>query len=74
MLMLTRSGRTTVLKFECDGLRFGERLNYRSLIHPMLKTECVFIRHENGRAVIMFAHAERVARVNYEQLERFTKV
>lgn len=59
---------------DCKSLRFGERINYRSPIHPMLKTECVFMRHEGDRAVVLFVHAEKVARVDYEQIELFCEL
>lgn len=74
MWMHIRSGRTSVSRFDYKSLKFGERINYRSPIHPMLKTECVFVRHEGDRAVVLFAHAEKVARVDYEQIELFCEL
>ena len=51
-------------------LYFGAELDYRSPMDGHL-TRCIYIREENGRAVVMFQHAERVARVDFEQLEWF---
>lgn len=48
-------------------LSFGKNICYRSPIDGHL-TKCVYIRNEGQKAVIMFRHAERVARVNYEDL------
>lgn len=48
--------------------RFGDILLYRSPVDGH-KTPCVYIRDDNGKAVIIFAHAEWVARVNYKTLE-----
>ena len=49
--------------------KFGDRLLYTSPQDSNLRTDCVFIRDDNGRAVIFFAHAEWAARVNYHQLD-----
>lgn len=47
---------------------FGQRLIYESPKADVGDTPCVFIRDDNGKAVIMFEHAEWVARVNYRFL------
>ncbi len=49
---------------------FGEKLLYVSPKVNGLKTPCLFIRDDNGKAVVMFQHAEWAARVNYRQLEK----
>ena len=51
-----------------QGLYFGAILNYRSPVDGHL-TRCVYVREENTRAVVVFRSAERVARVDFEQLE-----
>lgn len=51
-----------------QGLYFGALLNYRSPIDGYL-TRCVYVRGENNRAVVIFDNAEKVARVDYGQLE-----
>ena len=50
--------------------KFGQMLLYQSPIYPELKTECVFIRHNNisGRAIVIFENAKMVASVDYEYL------
>lgn len=51
------------------GLYFGAPLYYRSPIDGHL-TRCVYVREESDtRAVVLFMNAERVARVDSEQLE-----
>lgn len=47
---------------------FGDKVLYCSPIKDDLKTECIFIRDDNGKAVVMFRHAEWAARVNYSRL------
>ncbi len=47
---------------------FGDKLLYQSPYCDWLQTPCVFIRDDNGKAVIMFAHAEWCARVSYNNL------
>ncbi|MCM1223879.1 MAG: hypothetical protein NC548_56445 [Lachnospiraceae bacterium] len=49
------------------GLYFGARIIY---ISPMdgHKTPCVYIRDDGNRAVVIFRHAENVARVDLKQL------
>lgn len=44
---------------------FGDKLIYTSPQKSDLKTPCVFLRDDNGKAVVMFSHAEWAARVNY---------
>ena len=52
-----------------QGLYFGALINYRSPIDEHL-TRCVYVRKENEeRAIVLFAHADRVAKVDFEQLE-----
>lgn len=55
--------KSTTPKFE-----FGDNLLYTSSQKQELKTPCVFIRDDNGKAVIIFKNAEWVARVNYNFL------
>lgn len=50
--------------------RFGDLLYYTSPMKPQLRTRCVFVRNDDGKAVILFEHAEFVARVNYKYLSR----
>lgn len=47
--------------------KFGDLLYYTSPQKP-LRTRCVFVRDDDGKAVILFEHAEFVARVNYVYL------
>lgn len=51
------------------GLYFGAPLYYRSPKVSGLKTPCIYIRNDENRAIVIFRNAEKVARVNYEQLE-----
>ena len=53
---------------------FGQRLNYKSQRLEGLTTPCIFIRDDNGKAVIMFKHAEFVARANYHLLSPYKEV
>lgn len=55
-----------------QGLYFGARLLYRSPIDGH-KTRCVYVREDGERAVVLFRHAERVARVDREQLEWYRR-
>ena len=48
--------------------KFGDMLLYVSPMIENLETPCVFIRDDNGKAVIMFRNAEWSARVNYRFL------
>ena len=48
--------------------KFGDKLFYNSPVRKGLRTECIFIRDDNGRAVIMFSNAEWAARANYNLL------
>ena len=50
------------------GLYFGAILNYRSPVDGYL-TRCVYVREENNKAVVIFKRAERVTKVNYDNLE-----
>lgn len=50
--------------------KFGEKVMYISPNNPSLKTPCVFIRDDCGKAVIIFESAEWVARVNYKFLSK----
>ena len=52
-----------------QGLYFGAPLYYNSPKVPDLKTPCVYIRKDKDRAVVIFNNAEKVARVDYNQLE-----
>lgn len=51
---------------------FGEKLIYNSPMKQGLKTKCLFIRHDpfTNRAVVMFANAVSVAKVDYNDLSK----
>lgn len=49
---------------------FGDVVIYTSPKDPNTKKPCVFIRDDSGWAVVMFQHAEWVARVNYLYLSK----
>lgn len=51
--------------------KFGDKLKYISPMIDNFKTPCVYLRDDNGKAVIMFRNAEWCARVNYRHLEEF---
>lgn len=53
-----------------NGLHFGDKLKYISPIIQGLETPCVFVRDDDGKAVVLFQSAEWVARVNYHLLYR----
>lgn len=55
-----------------QGLYFGALLLYRSPVDGH-KTRCVYIRNDGERAVVLFQHAESVARVDHKQLEWYRK-
>lgn len=46
-------------------LEFGDRLKYMSPFVSGLETPCIYLRDDNGKAVVVFENAEWVARVNY---------
>ena len=50
------------------GLYFGAVLNYVSTLDGH-RTRCVYVRENDGRPVVLFLNADRVARVDYECLE-----
>lgn len=52
---------------------FGDKIYYNSPVKQGLSTECVFIREDNGKAIIMFPHAERTAIVCYENISTMPK-
>lgn len=56
------------------GYKFGDKLFYNSPVRKGLRTECVFIRDDNGRAVIIFSNDEWVVRANYNLLSRQNNV
>ena len=47
--------------------KFGDLLYYTSPQKPR-RTRCVYVREDAGKAVVLFKHAEFVARVNYSYL------
>lgn len=47
--------------------KFGDLLYYTSPQKPH-RTRCVYVRDDAGKAVVLFRHAEFVARVNYVYL------
>ena len=47
--------------------KFGDLLYYTSPQKPH-RTRCVYVREDAGKAVVLFKHAEFVARVNYVYL------
>lgn len=49
--------------------KFGDKLYYTSPQNSNLRTLCVFIRDDKGKAVVFFAHAEWAARVGYLYLD-----
>lgn len=49
------------------GLYFGARIVYISPVDGH-KTPCVYLRDDGNRAVVIFRHAENVARVDPKQL------
>lgn len=49
---------------------FGDVLRYTSPQNHVQQTLCVFVRDDNGRAVVFFQHAEWAARVNYKFLSK----
>lgn len=49
-------------------LKFGDKLKYASPIVQGLETPCIYLRDDNGKAVVIFKDAEWVARVNYRLL------
>ena len=51
--------------------QFGDLLYYTSPLN-LHKTRCVYVRDDAGKAVVLFMHAEFVARVNYAYLKRLT--
>lgn len=55
-----------------QGLYFGALLLYRSPIDGH-KTRCVYVRDDGKRAVVLFRHAESVARVDHRQLEWYRR-
>lgn len=55
-----------------QGLYFGAHLLYRSSIDGH-KTRCVYVRDDGEWAVVLFCHAESVARVDHMQLEWYRK-
>lgn len=46
-------------------LKFGDKLKYASPFVHGLETPCIYLRDDNGKAVVIFKDAEWVARVNY---------
>jgi hypothetical protein len=52
-----------------NGYKFGDHLIYTPLFKtPMKGTGCLYIRDDDGLAVVLFENAEWVARVNYSNL------
>jgi len=49
---------------------FGDKVVYISPMVQGLETPCIFVRDDDGKAVVIFQHAEWVARVNYRLLFR----
>lgn len=47
--------------------KFGDLLYYTSP-QKLHRTRCVYVREDAGKAVVLFKHAEFVARVNYAYL------
>lgn len=48
--------------------RFGDELLYIPQVSDRRETPCVFIRDDNGNAIVCFSNAERVAKVDYKSL------
>lgn len=57
------------MKYEF-GYKFGDVLTYTSPTDNKLKTPCVFVRNDQGKAVILLSYAEWVARVSYSSLSK----
>lgn len=55
-----------------QGLYFGALLLYRSPIDGH-KTRCVYVRDDGENAIVLFRHAENVARVDHKQLEWYCR-
>lgn len=55
-----------------QGLYFGALLLYHSPLDGH-KTRCVYVRDDEDRAVVLFCHAENVARVDHKQLEWYRR-
>ncbi len=52
-----------------NSYKFGDHLIYTPLFKtPMKGTCCLYIRDDDGLAVVLFENAEWVARVNYSNL------
>lgn len=49
---------------------FGDVIAYSPPQRNCNKIPCVYIRDDNGKAVVFFKRAEWAARVNYENLTR----
>lgn len=47
---------------------YGDKMKYISPYAQGLETPCIFIRDDDGKAVVIFQNAEWVARVNYNLL------
>ena len=50
--------------------KFGDKIIYVSPQDSELGTPCIFIRDDNGKAVVLFENAEWVARVNYRNIKK----
>ena len=50
--------------------QFGDKLRYISPFVQGLESPCIFVRDDQGKAVVIFRHAEWVAHVNYHLLFR----
>ena len=67
LLTLLRPGRFPEMGKYMKPYKFGDLLYYTSPQKPR-RTRCVYVREDAGKAVVLFKHAEFVARVNYVYL------
>lgn len=65
-----RNGGNEVVEPIQKSFAFGDKIIFTSPQNPGLQTPCVFIRDDDGKAVIIFENAEWVARVNYRFLSK----
>ena len=58
--------------FKKEKYKFGDKLNYCSPKVNNLKTPCLFIRNAEDKwhCYVVFPHADKIAKVEFKQLER----
>ena len=65
-----RNERNEVAQSAKQSFVFGDKVVFTSHQNQDLQTPCIFIRDDDGKAVIIFENAEWVARVNYHSLSK----